>query len=104
MYKRIFLDANILADIYDESRPFFEYSDKVLKLLLADENVNLFTSCDIISTLYYILSKKDKKMTLDIIIEVNEWCEVIEFGNREIKECCTLMKKNLNFLLLVWFG
>jgi predicted nucleic acid-binding protein len=94
MYKKIFLDANILADIYDKNRPYFTYSEKVISLLLEDENIQLFTSCDIITTLYYILSKQDKKKALDVIVEVNEWCEVVDFANDEIKECCLLMKKN----------
>jgi len=94
MYKKIFLDANILADIYDKNRPYFIHSKKVVSLLLEDENIQLFTSCDIITTLYYILSKQDKKKALDIIIEVNEWCEVVDFANVEIKECCQLMKQN----------
>lgn len=94
MYKKVFLDANILADIYDKSRPYFMHSEKVISLLLEDENIQLFTSCDIITTLYYILSKQDKTKALAVIEEVNEWCEVVDFANSEIKECCLLMKDN----------
>ena len=62
-----------------------------------DESVQLYTSCDIITTLYYVLSKHDKEKALDIIIGVNEWCDVIEFGNREIRECCILMKNDIKY-------
>ena len=97
MYKKVFLDANIIVDVYDGKRPYSKESKEVIRTLLDDENVQLYTSCDIITTLYYILSRHNKEKTLDIIIEVNEWCEVIEFGNKEIQECCTLMKNNTKY-------
>lgn len=97
MYKSVFLDANVIADVYDNKRPSSEESKKAIMTLLDDENVQLYTSCDIITTLYYILSKHNKQKTLDIIIEVNEWCKVIEFANDEIQECCNLMKVNLAY-------
>jgi predicted nucleic acid-binding protein len=31
------------------------------------------------------------------ILDVNELCIVIEFGNKEIEESCKFMKKNKNF-------
>ena len=97
MYKKIFLDANIIADMYDATRPFNKDTLKIMEILFANEKVELFTSCDILTTIYYILSKKDKKIALNTIIEINEWCEVIEFGNKEIKECCELMKKDKKY-------
>ena len=97
MYKHIFLDANVLADLYDETRPFCLASRKVLVYLLSKENTELFTSCDIITTLYYINSKKDKQKALDHIIEVNQWCKVVEFSNEEVVKSCRLMKQNKKF-------
>lgn len=94
MYKKVFLDANVIADMYDDRRPYYAYSSRTLELLFKDENVRLFTSCDIITTLYYILSKQDREKALDFIEDVNEWCEVVDFANTEIRECCILMKKN----------
>lgn len=92
MYKKVFLDANVIADIYDKNRPFNKYSDEVIEILFKDRNIELFTSCDIITTLYYILSKKNREEALKIIIEANEWCSAIEFSNKEIAECCSLMQ------------
>jgi len=94
MYKNIFLDANIIADIYDEQRPLHEASTKVIEFLSQEKKVKLFTSCDIITTLYYILSKKDKARALDAILEINELCTVVEFGNKEVSKSCRLIKKN----------
>jgi predicted nucleic acid-binding protein len=94
MYKNVFLDANVIADIYDSSRPSYSDSKRVMHLLSQDKKVRLFTSCDIITTLYYILSKQDKARALDAILEINELCSVVEFGNAEVLKSCKLMKKN----------
>ena len=96
-YKRVFLDANIIADIYDKNRPFYAESREAIKILVANKNVTLFTSCDIITTLYYILSKSGKVEALDSIIKINELCSVVEFANKEIEESCRLMKTNKSF-------
>lgn len=96
-YKRVFLDANIILDMYDDKRPFHVESSEAIALLLQEKDVDIFTSCDIITTLYYVLSKKGKMEALDSILDVNELCIVIEFGNTEIKESCLFMKNNKNF-------
>jgi predicted nucleic acid-binding protein len=83
--------------MYDENRPFHEESSEAIYALLQDKNVNLFTSCDVITTLYYVLSKKGKTKALDFILDVNRICSVIEFGNAEIEESCELMKTNKDF-------
>jgi predicted nucleic acid-binding protein len=96
-YKRVFLDANIILDMYDDKRPFHAESSEAISRLLQQKDVNIFTSCDIITTLYYVLSKNGKMEALDSILDVNELCSVIEFGNKEIEESCRFMKKNKNF-------
>lgn len=96
-YKRVFLDANIILDIYDEKRPFHVESSEAIAFLLEQKDIDIFTSCDIITTLYYVLSKKGKMEALDSILDVNDLCVVIEFGNKEIEESCLFMKKNKNF-------
>lgn len=93
MYKNIFLDANVIADIYDDKRPFHQESVEVIRILSQDKKVKLFTSCDIITTLYYILSKKNKAKALDAILEINALCTVVEFGNTEVLKSCMLMKE-----------
>lgn len=96
-YKKVFLDANIILDMYDGNRPFHQESSEAISILLQQEDVDIFTSCDIITTLYYVLSKKGKTEALDSILDVNELCSIIEFGNTEIEESCKLMKQNKNY-------
>jgi predicted nucleic acid-binding protein len=95
-YKRVFLDANIILDIFDEERVFYKSSSLAIEYLLSN-NAELFTSYDIITTLYYVLSKKDKSFALEAIKNVNTLCKVVEFSNDEVEKSYLLMKKK-NFL------
>ncbi len=97
MFKRIFLDANVLADLYDENRPFCRASRKTVTYLLEKEETELFTSCDIVTTIYYIFARKDRHKALDQIIRINQWCTAVEFGNKEISQSCRLMQENRSF-------
>jgi len=97
MYKKVFLDANVLVDVYDLSRPFSDVSKEALFFLLQDERVALFTSCDIITTIYYLRAKENKEKALDDIIKINDFCHIIEFGNTEVTKSCRLMKQNKQF-------
>jgi len=96
-YRHVFVDTNVLLDLYDTSRPFARHSRIAIQYLLENEDVSLYTSCDIITTLYYVYAKKNKEKALDHIIEVNQWCTVIEFGNKDVAQSCQRMKTNPKF-------
>ena len=97
MYKKIFLDANVIVDIYDDTRTFYSYSTKVLEYIFEDKEIELFTSCDIVTTIYYLLAKRNKELALDAVIDISEACQVVEFGNLEVTKSCKLMKENKKF-------
>ena len=96
---KIFLDANILIDISDSSRPTHLESSKLFEYML--DNImkyELYTSCDLLTTIYYVLNRKlDSKTVLAKIKLMNEILTVIEFGNHEISEAIYLMENNENF-------
>lgn len=96
---KIFLDANILIDITFESRPFSKESSELYAYLVKNsDKYRLYTSCDLLTTVYYILRKQfDKKSVLEKIKIINKVINVIEFGNKEIDEAIYLMEKNENF-------
>jgi predicted nucleic acid-binding protein len=93
MYKSVFLDANIFIDANDDSRATYEQSFKIVPYLLS-QNIKMYTSCDLITTIYYILAKKDKFQALGSIEQLSKFCRVIEFSNKEIDATCTLMREN----------
>lgn len=96
MFKRIFLDANILIDFIDEMRPAHLESKKIIIDALA-KNINLFTSCDIVTTVYYLSARKNKTRALNEIVNINLFCKIIDFSNTEVEKTCTLMTQNSAF-------
>ena len=87
---KVFVDANIILDIFDSKREFHNYSLLTYKYLL-QKRCKIYTSCDLITTIYYFISKKDKKQALKNIKDINAVLNIIEFSNKEIEEVCNLM-------------
>ena len=94
--KNIFIDANIFIDLNDKSRIYSKDCLSILNFLVKND-FRIFTSCDLMTTIYYILSKIDKIKALDDIEQINKICKVIDFSNDEIKQTCKLMKENSNY-------
>ena len=94
--KNIFIDANIFIDLNDESRIYSKDCLSILNFLVQND-FKIFTSCDLMTTIYYILSKIDKIKALDDIEQINKICKVIEFSNEEVRQTCKLMKENTNY-------
>ncbi len=94
--KRVYLDANILLDF---SNPERKYHPKAIHIIThcLKTNISLFTSCDIITTLYYIDSKKSKESALNNIHKINQFVKIIDFSNSEVAQTCNLMAKNSDF-------
>jgi len=96
MYKNIFLDANILLDYADKNRIFHEVSTKCIEYCLK-QNLDLYTSCDLITTIYYVVSKQNKTKALEEVQRINNFCHVIEFSNSDIKQTCDLMLEDSDY-------
>jgi predicted nucleic acid-binding protein len=96
MYRRVFLDANIFIDLFDENRDDEQRALKVFNFLTQNE-IQIFTSCDLITTIYYILSKRSKDLALNNIEKINKICKIIEFGNSEVLQTTRLMRENPNY-------
>ena len=96
MFKRIFLDANILIDSIDDQRPMHHRSTALIRFCLEKE-IPVFTSCDIVTTVYYLSAKIDKKQALNEIAKINRFCKIIDFSNTEVEQPCTLMAQNSDF-------
>ncbi len=98
--KKIFLDANILIDISDDSRPSSQESATLFRYLIQNsQKFKLYTSCDLITTIYYLLKKPlGKKKSLEQLKIMNRVIKVIEFGNAEVDEAIYLMEKDEKFI------
>ena len=96
---KIFFDANILIDISDNTRPSYKNSKTLLDDLMDNiEQYIFYTSCDLLTTVYYILRQKLTKVeALSQIKLMNQLIKVIEFGNNEISEAIELMERNKKY-------
>ena len=95
-YKRVFVDGNVILDYFLKNRPFSKYSEKAIDYLV-ENNTNLLTSCDLITTVYYVLSKDDKTQALYNIQDAINFFYIIPFSNYETKEAIELILKDKNF-------
>jgi len=96
MSKNVFLDANILIDVNDKKRLTHTNCLMILDYLVKN-NYNIYTSCDLITTIYYLLSKTNKEKALQDLEQLNKLCTIIEFSNKELLQTTTLMRENKKF-------
>jgi predicted nucleic acid-binding protein len=94
--RQIYLDANILVDFTNPQRLHHSKAVGIVTHCLKN-NISLFTSCDIITTLYYIDSKRDRASALNGIHHINQFVNIIDFSNAEVAQTCDLMAKEPNF-------
>ena len=94
--KRIFVDGNIIIDIFDKNRPNFQKSTEIINNCI-DRYIESYTSSDLITTIYYVLSKKDRKKALKIIKFVSQLFILIPFSNEELNQAINLMTKYKKF-------
>ena len=95
-YKKVFVDGNVILDYFLKDRPFSKYSEKAIDYLV-ESNIDLLTSCDLITTVYYVLSKESKLQALFNIKDATEFLYIIPFSNHEIQKAVELMQRNRNF-------
>ena len=96
---KLFLDANILIDVTDTTRESSKMSSEFIKMVFDDmHRYELFISCDLITTIYYILKKElGREQSLKEIKKINKFITIIEFGNIETAEAIELMERNKKY-------
>ena len=93
---RVFIDANIFIDIFNVDRQMHKESLEAYKHLIKQEN-EIYTSCDLITTIYYIDAKRNKNQALLNIRNIIQTLNIIYFTNQEIEEVCELMLKDKKY-------
>lgn len=96
---KVFLGANILVDIVDNSRVFSKEGALLFEMFIElSDNYELYTSCDLLTTVYYLTKKPLGKVNaLQQIKIFNQTINVIAFANDEIDEAITLMERNMKY-------
>lgn len=95
--RRIFVDANVINDIYDANRPYHEASFACLEACL-QQNLTLVTSCDLVTTIYYITTKtQGNAKALAALEQIQSIFEIAPFANRELEAAIQLMQQDSDY-------
>lgn len=98
MHKKVFIDANVILDLFECSRPFHEYSRDVIGKLILDEEVELFISTDMISNIFYILNNRYKygfDKTLNVIEKISQIFNLHGVIKSDISSSIDICKKHI---------
>lgn len=96
---RVFLDANILLDMIDRDRGRIDRTRHLLAKML-EEGVVLYTSCDILSNIYYVARKQlSKQQLIEEMLRIIEIFEIVEINKTMAKSALlkNLEAPNLDF-------
>ncbi|GAB6072787.1 type II toxin-antitoxin system VapC family toxin [Venenivibrio stagnispumantis] len=94
--KKVFVDANVIIDMFDKNRENCIVANMIMNYCV-DKDLELYTSCDLVTTVYYILSKKGKKKALEDIKAASDIFELIPFANEDLNKAIYLMEKDQRF-------
>ena len=97
MIKRVFFDANIILDMIDSDRGNVENVRKLVYKALVKE-ITLYTSCDILSNIYYVARKKlDKETLVKEMLNILEIFEIVAIDKALAKKA--LLENQVNHAL-----
>ena len=92
--KKIFFDANIFNDIFDENRKHHITSKQSLQYALQND-IAVCTSCDIVTNIYYITAKyTSSEQALEALSALKELVAIIPFAHTELDATIALMTED----------
>ncbi|MCH9740787.1 MAG: PIN domain-containing protein [Epsilonproteobacteria bacterium] len=96
--KKIFFDANVFNDIFDDKRATHQQSKEALMYALQNDMM-VYTSCDIATNIYYITSKYTTNVkALDALEVLKDTVEIIPFAKDELSLAIELMRKDSDYM------
>ena len=93
---KVFVDTDIFIDAYDKNRKLYEESLNVLYHLI-ENSIDMYTSADIIKTMYYTLEQKDREKAILSIEYVNKFAKIVELSNKEVNKACKLLREDKSY-------
>jgi len=95
--KKVFFDANIFNDIFDQNRKTHMPSNTAY-LGALKKGITIYTSCDIATNIYYITAKyTSRENALDAIDFLKTSVSIIPFGETELTSTIDLMRKDTEY-------
>lgn len=83
MHTKVFIDTNVLVDIFDQKRVFHKYSLDVIQTCFENEQIDLFINSDTLSNIFYIM-RNHMKLSFDNALEKLEFISssfVVVYGD-----------------------
>lgn len=82
-YKKIFIDSDIILDVFLQRSPFFKYSQVLLNI--SNPELKLTTSTLVIANVHYFIKKYTNKNTAKLLIkEFLDIFEILSFEREHI--------------------
>lgn len=95
--KNIFFDANVFIDIFDQNRSSFAKSSEAFLGALR-RGIKIHTSCDVVTTIYYITAKSiSKEKVLEGIKLLKTSVSILPFGEKELTQTVDIMRKDADY-------
>jgi len=98
MHNKVFVDANIIIDIFEESRAFHYESTRVIEELFKEIEIELFITSDMISNIFYILNNRYKfgfDNTLEVIDKVSKMFAIHSVSQEDIGYAIDISKRHI---------
>ncbi len=98
MAKKIFIEANVILDLFECGRVFHKESVEVMRILSLDEEIELFISSDMVSNIFYILQNRYKysfEKTLSTIENITQMMCIHSVTHEHIERSIEICKKGL---------
>ena len=96
MINKIFFDANIILDLIDSDRGNIEDARALVYKALT-KGITLYTSCDILSNVYYVARRKIKKALLvEEMLRLIEIFEIIPIDRFAAENALLENQKNIS--------
>lgn len=95
--KKVFFDANVILDMIDSDRGNVETVRKLVYYALI-KDMTLYTSCDILSNVYYVARKKlEKSILVEEMLRIMEIFDIVAIDKEMAKKALLINKESLSF-------
>jgi predicted nucleic acid-binding protein len=96
--EKVFFDANIFNDIFDDKRTTHTVSKRAFAGALKAK-LKIYTSCDIATNIYYITARyTSRENALDAIESIKIMATILPFAEKELSAAIDLMREDADYV------
>lgn len=98
IHNKIFVDANILLDLFEKTRSNHQFSKNAILKLISNEKIELVISSDIITNIFFILNSRYKypfDKTLEVIEQIDKITSIESISKSDILNAIEICKNRI---------